>query len=93
MPWTIAVRPKGKNPGSLKAGEKEGEQGTNEGGMVIELVSSSGGREEVTRVAWVRQNSIQPELPFGEALDQEMEKAKKSIEVLNELVAGAGELR
>lgn len=92
MAWTIVVKPEGKNPGAEKEGSDPPE-GRNEGGMVIGLYDDQGGfRQEVSRVAFVRENSIRPDLPFAEALDSEMEKAKKAVEVLNGQLVGDGSL-
>lgn len=87
MPWQILARPEGKNPGA--------EEGKNEGGFVIELalVGGGGAREEVTRVAFERANSSHPDVSFHDQLDHEMGKAKKAIEVLEELTADAGTLQ
>jgi hypothetical protein len=86
MAWQILARPEGKNPGS--------EEGRNEGGIVIELALSGGSaREEVSRVAYTRENSTHPEVSFEDMLDIEMDKAKKAVEVLTELTADAGVLQ
>lgn len=84
MGWQIVVRPEGKNPGS--------EEGRNEGGMVVSLKGSNGGMEEIQRVAWVRENSTNPRVTFAAQLDDVMAKAKKAVEVLDELTADAGTL-
>lgn len=84
MGWQIIVRPEGKNPGS--------EEGRNEGGMFVGLKGDTGGVEEIQRVAWVRENSSNPRVPFDAQLDDVMEKAKKAVAVLQELTADAGTL-
>lgn len=86
MTWVILARPEGKNPGS--------EEGRNEGGIVIELALSGGSaREEVSRVAFTRANSVHPEVEFSDMLSIEMAKAKEAAEMLNELTADAGVLQ
>lgn len=81
MSWKISAKPEGRNGG-----------GKNEGGMVVYLVSA-GGREEVERVAFDRANSKNPDVTYEDQLDMTVGKARKSIEVLAELTAGAGELQ
>jgi hypothetical protein len=82
LAWKISARPEGRNGG-----------GKNEGGMVVYLVApSTSGREEIGRVAFERENSLHPDVPYEDQLDIEIGKARKSIEVLEELSANAGEL-
>ena len=90
----VLVEPQGRNPGPLPEGEEapEGTQGTNQGGMIIYISGSDFGRQEVARVAWVRRNSKNPDVPFADQLRAEVDKAKQAIDVINELTAGAGEL-
>jgi hypothetical protein len=93
--WKVLVEPEGRNPGPPPEGEeppKEGAQGTNQGGMVVYLTGAHGGRHEVARVAWVRRNSKNPDTAFEEQLRAEVDKAKKAVEVMEELTAGASEL-
>lgn len=84
--WEIVARPEGKN-----------NDGKNDSGMLIILKHSGPGsmgsrEEEIGAVAFVRQNSLHPDTEFGEQLDTEIEKAKKAVEILSELTAGAGQL-
>lgn len=83
--WKIVVKPEGKNPG--------GADDTNEGGMVLYLHDGSAHqRQEVSRVAFARRHSRNPDVPFKNQLDVEMEKARTAVGVLNEQLAGAGDL-
>lgn len=81
MAWKLSARPEGRNGG-----------GKNEGGLVIYLVGGNG-REEVGRVAFERQNSLHPDVEFDDQVDLEVAKAKKAIEVIEELTEQAGELQ
>jgi hypothetical protein len=83
MAWTLTLAPHGSNPGS--------EEGRNEGGMVVYLVNG-GQREEVARVAWMRENSTNPDVAFQDQLDNEVAKAKHALAVLEELTANQGTL-
>lgn len=70
------------------------ETAENKGGIAIYLVKGSDvyGKQEVGRVAFERKNSLNPRTKFETQLDKEIAKAKKAIETLNELLAGAGQL-
>jgi hypothetical protein len=82
LAWTISAKPEGRNG-----------DGKNEGGMVVYLVSpQTHSREEVGRVAFERANSLHPDVPYEDQLDIEIGKARKTIEVIEELTANAGEL-
>lgn len=84
MSWEVVARPEGRNDG-----------GKNEGGMVVYLTmggQSHAPKEEIGRVAFERANSTHPDVSYEDQLDIEIAKAKKSIDVLAELAAGAGTL-
>lgn len=90
--WKIVVRPEGRNPG--RATEDDDAQGINEGGMVVYLDGGSyGGRQEVSRVAWVRENSLHPDVPFDEMLEAVVHRARTAIAKINELFDDAGTLQ
>lgn len=91
-PWRIVVRPEGANPG--RATDDDDDQGINEGGMVVYLVEGNGGRrQEVSRVAWVRENSLHPEVPFDEQLEAVIHRARTAVEQINRLFVDAGTLQ
>jgi hypothetical protein len=82
LAWKISAKPEGRNG-----------DGKNEGGMVVYLVApGTASREEVGRVAFERANSLHPDVPYEDQLDIEIGKARKTIEVIEELTANAGEL-
>lgn len=91
--WRVVCEPVGTNPGLLKKAASEAGLAENTGGMVIYLVNADGVKEEVSRVAYVRRNAKNPKNSFDKQLDIEMEKAEKSIEILNAKLAAAGELQ
>jgi hypothetical protein len=71
--------------------QTETEQSTeNMGGMVI-FVTNGSFKEEVSRVAWIRRASKNPDVDFATALQRELDKARESVKVLNDL-QGNGEL-
>lgn len=85
--WEAALRPEGNN-----------RDGINKGGMIVLLkhngTGSMGAREaEIGGVAFERANSLHPSVSYDNQLDIEWGKAKKSVELLNELFAGAGKLQ
>lgn len=84
--WEIVARPEGKNDNSK-----------NDSGMLILLKHSGPGsmgsrEEEIGAVGFVRENSLHPDVEFGDQLDIEIEKAQKMVTVLSDLTAGAGQL-
>lgn len=84
MTWRIVVRPEGANPGT--------EEGVNEGGMVVYL-DGDGRRQEVSRVAWVRENSLHPDVPFDEMLESVVHRARTAVAKINELFEDSGTLQ
>ena len=84
MTWQIAVKPQGENPGK--------EEGRNDGGMIVYLLGPNGLREEVKRVAFVRENSNRPDMPFDEALADTMRTARAAVDTVNELLSEQGQL-
>lgn len=84
MAWQIVVKPVGANPGK--------QDGKNEGGVVVELVTGRGAREEVKRVAFERGNSTNPDVPFDDQLDDTLKIARKACDVVNELLGEQGAL-
>lgn len=90
--WKIVVDIEGKNPGDAK--EDDESQGINQGGFVIFAQLGDGyGRREVSRVAFIRRNSANPDVSFAEQLGIEMTKAKEAVAAANELFANAGTLQ
>lgn len=61
----------------------------NRGGLVLEIKSSSGAREEFSRIAVERSNSTNPETPYAEQVRSEIDKAVTTVNAINELLAGA----
>lgn len=84
MAWQIVADVLGKNPGE--------QEERNEGGVVI-YVEANGRREEVERVAFVRENSANPEVSFDDQVEATMAKARRAIAVVEELSANAGTLQ
>lgn len=84
-PWKIALEPRGQNPGRNKK---------NDGGMIVYLSHQRHGKQEVHRVAFVRENSSEPDASFDDKLDKVVATARKAADTLNELDAGTnpGEL-
>lgn len=67
--------------------------GKNEGGVVLYVQSGSYGRQEVSRVGWIRRNTKNPDVSFEAQLKAEVAKAKQAISEMNELVSAAGVLQ
>jgi hypothetical protein len=88
--WKVVMRPLGNNP-APNADAEDGEQGRNEGGMVIYLENQSV-REEVTRVAFERANSTHPDVSFRDQLAHEMQTAHDAVAALKEMLSDAGTL-
>jgi hypothetical protein len=87
--WKVVMEPQGTR---LPDVEKEGEEVPNKSGMILYLVGPTG-RHEITRVGFIRRNTKNPEVPFEEQLDKEVEKVRKAMGFLGEIVAQAGELQ
>jgi hypothetical protein len=85
MAWRIECKPEGHNPGT--------EEGRNEGGMVVYVVAGAGGREEIGRVAFERQNSTHPDVTYGDQLDTFMTAARETISMMESLRSEAGVLQ
>jgi hypothetical protein len=85
MAWRIECRPEGHNPGT--------EDGRNEGGMVVYVVGGAGGREEIGRVAFERNNSTHPDVTYADQLSTYMEAARETIRMITDLQAEAGVLQ
>lgn len=81
MTWLIVAEPVGGN-----------ENDENTGGIALFLQNDMS-RKEISRVAFVRRFGANPTVKFEDALQAEADKAKKSVELLNELAAKAGELQ
>lgn len=73
--WIVACKP------TMDSNYKTG--GKNTGGLVVYLTDGEDWRE-VTRVAYARQDSRNPEIPFEDQLQEELEKAGEACDVLNE---------
>lgn len=83
--WKVVLKPEGKNPGT--------DDEKNEGGMVVQLLDGAGNfRQEVTRVAYARRHSRNPDADFDEQLRIEWDKAKAACDLLNEQLMGDGAL-
>jgi hypothetical protein len=94
MAWEIVVEPQGNNPGFLdqaKAKLEKQEDVENTGGMIIYL-SNGQQKQELSRVAYIRRNSKNPEVKFQDQLAQEVTKAREAVKVLNE-VAGQSDAK
>jgi hypothetical protein len=89
QPWRIVVRPEGNNPGT-----DDDEDPKNTGGLVVYLDGGGyNGRQEVSRVAWVRENSLHPDVPFDEMLEAVIHRARTAVAKINELFEDAGNLQ
>lgn len=80
--WEILVEPQGRREGPK-----------NKGGMVIYATGPNGLRQEVSRVAFIRRESNNPKNSFGRQLERELARARTACEILNEQLAGSGELQ
>lgn len=89
--WSIVFEPQGKNPGP-EPREEDGDEGRNEGAMVVSLATKNGRMEEIARVGFSRENTRNPEASYHEQLDDVVARARKSIAVLNDLTADQGSL-
>lgn len=86
MMFKIEAKPVGAN------GTKT--PGKNEGGLVINLVStSSGAREEVGRVAFERKNSSHPDVDAPTQIKTYMDAAKAAVDAVNDLLDSSGTLQ
>jgi hypothetical protein len=68
------------------------DEGRNEGAMVVSLATKNGRIEEIARVGFSRENTRNPEASYHEQLDDVVARARKSVEVLNELTGDQGAL-
>jgi hypothetical protein len=89
--WRIMWRPEGKN------GEVGSAEAKNGGGLAIYLVPVDRsnvdlGKQEVSRVAFVRRNSKNPSVSLEAKLAEEVNKARVALKILNEQFDGTGEL-
>lgn len=80
--YNIVVEPEGENDDSKNAV-----------GFVLYLDGFGSYRKEVSRVAFVRRNSKNPNTSFEDQLAHEVDKARAAVKVLNEQLTGAGELQ
>lgn len=69
--WTVVVQPRTDNLGK------------NKGGLVVALTDGDASHE-VSRVAYVRRNSKNPDVEFGDQLDAEIEKAQRAADAVND---------
>lgn len=77
MAWSVICRPAEGNPKG---------NGRNLGGLVVLLADGADEEEhEVTRVAFTRRRSRNPNVPFEEQLQVELEKARRAAEALTAL--------
>jgi hypothetical protein len=95
--WEVLCEPVGRNPGivdkakaAVGAGSAPSED--NVGGLVIYLTNGSS-KQEVSRVAWIRRVSKNPDNKFEDQLATEINKAKAAAEVLNGSFDDSGELQ
>ena len=84
MSWSIVCKPEGKYV--PRKSEDEDDRA-----MVVLLVRGPR-QEEISRVGWVRHNTKHPQRSFDKQLDKEIEKARKSRDLLNELCDDSGVL-
>lgn len=103
--WRVVTKAEGKNPGPLPGRVKQAAQavaatvrrGGNEPGVdnvggIIVLLTNGSAEQEVSRVAWVRRASENPEVTFKDQLDREIQKANEAAATLNEVAATQGSL-
>lgn len=90
--WKIIAEPQGKNPADDPK-KADGEQGDNEGAMVVYLAGPGFGRQEVSRVGFIRRNTANPEVPFEEQFRAEVDKAQAALRIVNEQLSGDEALR
>jgi hypothetical protein len=70
----------------LKPARDEGQEGENLGGVVIHLHSDADDEYDIefSRVAFIRRNSKNPKKKFGDALQEEIEKAQLVVDAIND---------
>lgn len=81
MSWKIVAEPKAAN-----------ENDQNKGGIIVYMVNGHV-RQEVSRVAFIRRESKNPDIAFADQLRTEVAKAKTAIAMVNGLLDESGELR
>jgi len=60
-------------------------------GLIIYIADGVGFEKEVSRVAWARRDSANPDAAFSEKLDEELQKAEEAAEVANKYQQEADE--
>jgi peptide subunit release factor 1 (eRF1) len=85
--WEIVCKPEGKT----EYRNPDEEYGVNMGAMRVLLVNGDF-RDEVSRVGFVRRNTKNPDTGYKEQLHKEVDKARASVEILNDQLAGSGEV-
>jgi hypothetical protein len=86
-PWKVVFAVEEGNPAVDRP-----EVAENGGGMVV-YVTDGSMRREVTRVAFVREHSKNPDVLYEDQLDAEVRKAQKSVDLLNAQFEQAGVLQ
>lgn len=94
--WQVVMEPHGNNPGFIKRAAAEAgitdANPENTGGIII-YIQNGTEKHEVSRVAFVRRASKNPDMSFKKQLRHEKEKADAAVAALNELFDGAGQLQ
>jgi hypothetical protein len=107
MQWTIEMKPEGRNPAPPRdpaladraasrfgSASADTQQGENQSGIIVRLVHrDSGAVQEVARVGFARQNTVNPDKEFKPVLDGVVARAREAVRLLNEdLMGKEGEL-
>lgn len=82
--WHIIVEP--------VEGNTTGVDEKNEGGMAVYLSNYGGAKQEFSRVGFARRHTRNPSVSFRRQLEDERDKARDAITVLNEQCQNGGVL-
>lgn len=86
--YKIVCKPEGKYA-DRKDDEGEDE---NRSAMIVALVDEGATKQEVCRVGFVRRNTKHPDVSFQDQLTESLGTARAAAQILNEQLAGDGDL-
>lgn len=89
--WQIVCTPDGRNPGVRPGEDGPPTESKNFGSMIVSLRNEDA-EHEVSRVAFVRQNSINPDTAFRPALLDVIERAEICVDTLRKYCSDSGDL-
>lgn len=79
-------------PVAEAVGDNDNRDGKNKGGLAFFVKGDNGIKHEVGRVAYERSNGLWKDKDFDTAVDEMMERTKKTITAVHELQEFAGQL-